>query len=122
MFVGLNYENAKTATTLVEPGYATRVNLRLRGAKTLHSALTLRGWRCSTTVSLRFSYGSKTVLSKQYTTEQFKKLGTVTATLPSARTTAFPGYMLFTGQAFWKVSVFQKGRLLGSLFVKTVTV
>jgi|SRR5919198_535357 hypothetical protein len=124
LFVNVNYENPKRATALVQPGYPTKILLRLRGGQTLKTPLVLRGGLCGTTTKLRFRYGKAFPKNVRFpvTVQELPKLGSTAVTLPATSSIVFQGYMLFTGHGDYKVSVSQGTKLLGSIVIHAVTV
>jgi hypothetical protein len=109
------------AQSTFSPGEPTKAVLFIDGRHTLPAPLVLRGSRCATGAPLRFWYEPRPdPVGHPATRNQLARTGNVAQRLPSDRRVQFRGYMHFTDPGRWRITVWQRGRLLGAVVVAVV--
>jgi len=104
-----------------DAGYPTKIVLRTVRQR-LARRVVLRGFRCSDRHILRFAYRDELLPPPPLTPAQLDSLGTASARLDpykypmrKGQRTDYGGYMLFSSEGQWMITVLERGRVVGSI-------
>ena len=108
------------ARSVFERGYPTKVLLWAKRRRPVATPFVLRGWSCSTGRRLRFWYrrSGPPFATVPVTQQDLERTGDLAPALANRSYGEFRGYMLFSHAGRWKISVWQRSRLLGSILVQ----
>jgi hypothetical protein len=108
------------ARSVFDAGYPTKVLLWTKRHRPVTTPFVVRGWSCSDGKRLRFWYRRSGVpfAHLPVTQQELERTGDLAPALSNRGYGEFRGYMLFSHAGRWKISVWQRRRLLGKVVVQ----